>query len=90
MAADSTRKLVLANSGKESWSEMLRRWFLTCPQCTNVWLVVGAREMIGIFAKVVGTVSRSNSQLQTPGINSFLKCKRAREFSFLTATHRDE
>ncbi len=28
----------------ESWSEILRRWFVRCPQCAEVWLVVGARE----------------------------------------------
>lgn len=28
----------------ESWSEILRRWFVECPQCAQVWLVVGARE----------------------------------------------
>lgn len=28
----------------ESWSEILRRWFVECPQCAEVWLVVGARE----------------------------------------------
>ncbi len=28
----------------ETWSEILQRWFVECPQCTNVWLVVGARE----------------------------------------------
>ena len=28
----------------ESWSAILRRWFVECPQCAEVWLVVGARE----------------------------------------------
>jgi len=28
----------------ESWLEILRRWLVECPQCTEVWLVVGARE----------------------------------------------
>lgn len=23
---------------------MLRRWFVRCPRCAEVWLVVGARE----------------------------------------------
>lgn len=27
-----------------SWSEILRRWFVECPRCAEVWLVVGARE----------------------------------------------
>ena len=30
--------------GDESWSKILRRWFVECPQCGEVWLVVGARE----------------------------------------------
>jgi len=28
----------------ESWSEVLRRWLVQCPQCSEVRLVVGARE----------------------------------------------
>ncbi len=28
----------------ESWLEILKRWLVECPQCTQVWLVVGARE----------------------------------------------
>jgi hypothetical protein len=28
----------------ESWLEILRRWLVQCPKCTEVWLVVGARE----------------------------------------------
>jgi hypothetical protein len=28
----------------ESWPAMLRRWLVECPRCTQVWLVVGARE----------------------------------------------
>jgi hypothetical protein len=30
--------------GNEGWSAMLRRWLIECPQCAEVWLVVGARE----------------------------------------------
>ncbi len=30
--------------GGESWSKILRRWFVECPRCAEVWLVVGARE----------------------------------------------
>ncbi len=30
--------------GGESWPAMLRRWLVECPQCGQVWLVVGARE----------------------------------------------
>ena len=30
--------------GGESWLEILKRWLVECPQCTEVWLVVGARE----------------------------------------------
>ena len=28
-------------SGKK-WLEMLRQWLVQCPQCSEVWLVVGA------------------------------------------------
>jgi transposase-like protein len=28
----------------ESWLEILKRWLVECPQCTEIWLVVGARE----------------------------------------------
>ena len=28
----------------ESWLEILKHWLVECPQCTQVWLVVGARE----------------------------------------------
>lgn len=28
----------------ESRSKILRQWFVECPQCAQVWLVVGARE----------------------------------------------
>ena len=37
----ATRKRVGAS---ESWPEILRRWIVECPQCSEVWLVVGARE----------------------------------------------
>jgi len=28
----------------ERWFEVLRRWLVQCPQCSEVWLVVGAHE----------------------------------------------
>jgi len=28
----------------ENWLEMLREWLVQCPQCSEVRLVVGARE----------------------------------------------
>ena len=28
----------------ERWSEILRRWLVECPQCSEVRLVVGAHE----------------------------------------------
>ena len=28
----------------ESWLEMLKRWLVECPRCTQFWLVVGARQ----------------------------------------------
>lgn len=29
---------------KVGWPEILRRWFVRCPRCSEVWLVVGARD----------------------------------------------
>jgi DNA-directed RNA polymerase subunit RPC12/RpoP len=28
----------------ESWSEILRRWLVQCPECSEIRLVVGAQE----------------------------------------------
>jgi len=32
------------DGGEKSWLVTLRRWLVQCPQCTEVRLVVGARE----------------------------------------------
>lgn len=29
---------------RESWLDIFRRWIVECPQCAEVWLVVGARD----------------------------------------------
>jgi transposase-like protein len=34
----------LARRPEESWLEILRRWLVQCPQCSEVRLVVGAYE----------------------------------------------
>ena len=49
MAVPENQYIVLpeAIDGKkrgERWSEVLRRWLVKCPQCSEVRLVVGARE----------------------------------------------
>jgi hypothetical protein len=49
MVLSKSRDVVLPESrpvrgGDESWSEALRRRFVECPQCAEVWLVAGARE----------------------------------------------
>ena len=49
MMLSKSRYVVLPESrpvkrGDESRSEILRRRFVECPQCAEVWLVVGARE----------------------------------------------
>ena len=41
--------IVLSGGGlkkrpEESWAEILRQWLVKCPQCSEVRLVVGARE----------------------------------------------
>ena len=33
---------------------MLRRWIVECPQCAQVWLVVGARERDDHVCKACG------------------------------------
>ena len=49
MVLSKSRYVVLPESrpvkrGLESRSETIRRRFVECPQCAEVWLVVGARE----------------------------------------------
>ena len=49
MALDKSEYVVLSEGnsrkrGRENWAEMLRRWLVECPRCSEVWLVVGARE----------------------------------------------
>ena len=46
------------------WLEMLRQWLVKCPQCSEVRLVVGARENNQYVCKDCATVSRSEDQLQ--------------------------
>ena len=46
------------------WLEMLRQWLVQCPQCREVRLVVGAREIDRYVCKDCGHsffISRSNS-----------------------------
>ena len=49
MALEKSEYVVLPEgnsrkNGRESWAEILRRWLVECPRCSEVWLVVGARE----------------------------------------------
>jgi transposase-like protein len=49
MAIKEGRYIVLQKDrvekrGSESRLEILKRWLVQCPQCAEVWLVVGARE----------------------------------------------
>ena len=49
MALENSGYVVLSGgaTGKrraESWAEILRRWLIECPQCAQVWFVVGASE----------------------------------------------
>ncbi|MBD0371817.1 MAG: hypothetical protein ICV60_13330 [Pyrinomonadaceae bacterium] len=46
-----TEKKVRAS---ESWLEMLRRWIVECPSCSEVWLIVGARENDPYVCKTCG------------------------------------
>ena len=34
----------LTKEATESWPELVRRWLLQCPNCTEITLVVGAQE----------------------------------------------
>jgi hypothetical protein len=29
---------------RDGWLDILRRWLVECPRCTEVWLIVGARD----------------------------------------------
>ena len=29
---------------RDGWLDILRRWLVECPQCEEVWLIVGARN----------------------------------------------
>jgi hypothetical protein len=40
--------------GGGRWLEALRRWIVECPQCAEVWLVVGARDADGHVCKACG------------------------------------
>ncbi len=49
MGRERTGQSILTGEGtarrkRESWPAMLQRWLVECPQCSQVWLVVGARE----------------------------------------------
>ena len=49
MGREITGQSVLPGEGTarrkgESWPAILRRWLVECPRCSQVWLVVGARE----------------------------------------------
>ena len=49
MALLRNKYIVLSEGGfpkrpGESWLEILRRWLVQCPQCSEVRLVVGAQE----------------------------------------------
>jgi transposase-like protein len=34
----------LTNEATENWPELVRRWLVQCPNCSEVRLVVGAQE----------------------------------------------
>lgn len=34
----------IRRSSGESWLEILQRWSVQCPQCQEIWLVIGAHE----------------------------------------------
>lgn len=59
MALEQSEYVVLSEGnahkrGKESWAAMLRRWLVKCPRCSEVWLVIGAREKEGHICKDCG------------------------------------
>jgi hypothetical protein len=59
MAMKEGRHIVLhigrvEKRGGQSWLEILKRWLVECPQCTEVWLVVGAREDDSYICKDCG------------------------------------
>ena len=45
---------IIRKKGRESWAEVLRRKLVECPRCSQVWLVVGARENESYICKDCG------------------------------------
>jgi hypothetical protein len=39
---------------RDGWLDSLRRWLVECPQCAEVWLIVGARDNDGHTCKKCG------------------------------------
>lgn len=61
MATTSSKYIVLSESNSErkqgaSWREILHRWLVRCPQCEELWLVIGARENDRYVCKDCGHV----------------------------------
>ena len=66
MASSSSAQHIGELDGAEkSWLVSLRRWLVQCPQCTEVRLVVGARENDQYQCKQCGhdfTIVRNRSE----------------------------
>lgn len=44
ISSNATQQIGNLDGSEKSWLVTLRRWLVQCPQCTEVRLVVGARE----------------------------------------------
>lgn len=59
-----TKKRVRAS---ESWLEIMRRWIIECPQCSEVWLVVGAHDGDDHVCRDCGHSFAINLESSAPG-----------------------
>ena len=61
---------------REGWLESLRRWLVECPQCAEVWLIVGARDADSHVCKECGHAftirvsAAAGERKTTPGITA--------------------
>ena len=66
-SSNATQHVGDFESTEKSWLVTLRRWLVQCPQCTEVRLVVGARENDRYQCKQCGhdlTIVRNRPELR--------------------------
>lgn len=80
MAVPENNYIVLRNTTArehrgESWAERLRRWLVHCPQCSEVRLVVGAKENDRYVCKGCG----HSFKIKVSAVTNSERVKRTRE-----------